>query len=303
MIKQRTIKTAIRASGVGLHSGLKVSLGLLPAPADSGIVFRRIDLPHSPEVAARAENVKDTQLSTTLVNGDARVSTVEHLMSALAGMGIDNVVVEVDAEEIPIMDGSAAPFVFLIQTAGIQEQFAAKRFIQVLETIEVQDEGKWARFEPYDGFKIAFTMDFDHPVLKTQPQTIEVEFSSHTFINDVSRARTFGFTKDLEWLRANNLARGGSLDNVVVVDDRTIVNDEGLRYQDEFVKHKLLDAIGDLYQSGNILASFHGYRSGHGLNNQLLRALVENPQKWRWVTMDEEQNTPISCEQPALAVG
>lgn len=303
MIKQRTIKTSIRTTGLGLHSGTKVSLTLVPAPIDFGIVFRRVDLAHSPEVAARAENVGDTQLSTSLVKDQAKVSTVEHLMSALAGLGIDNVLVEVDAEEIPIMDGSAAPFVFLIQRAGVVEQNKAKTFIKINQTIEVKEEGKWAKFEPYHGFKVAFTMDFDHPVLKTQPQTIEVEFSSHTFINDVSRARTFGFTKDLEWLRANNLARGGSLDNVVVVDDRCIVNDEGLRYGDEFVKHKLLDAIGDLYQAGSILGAFHGYRSGHGLNNQLLRALMAQPHCWEWVTLEQDEDTPISFQQSALAVG
>ena len=299
MIRQRTLKNVIRATGVGLHTGEKVYLTLRPAPPDAGITFRRVDL-HAPvEIYAQPENVGDTQLSTTLVRGDVRVSTVEHLLSAFAGLGIDNAVVDVSAPEVPIMDGSAGPFVFLLQSAGIEEQAAPKRFIRIRKTVEVRDGDKWARFRPFDGFKVRFTIDFDHPVFRNRAQQAEIDFSTTSFVKEVSRARTFGFMHEIEYLRERNLALGGSLDNAIVVDEYRILNEDGLRYEDEFVKHKILDAIGDLYLLGHsLIGAFEGYKSGHGLNNALLRALLADREAWEEVTY-EERHAPISFLQPA----
>ncbi|PWV61835.1 UDP-3-O-acyl-N-acetylglucosamine deacetylase [Plasticicumulans acidivorans] len=300
MIRQCTLKNVIRATGVGLHTGEKVYLTLRPAPPDAGIVFRRIDLPTPVEIYATPLNVGDTQLSTTLHAGDVRVSTVEHLLAAFAGLGIDNAIVDVSAPEVPIMDGSASPFVFLIQSAGIEEQAAPKRFIRIKRAIEVRDGDKVARFEPFNGFKVAFTIDFDHPVFRNRPQTAKIDFSATSFVKEVSRARTFGFMHEIEYLREHNLALGGSLDNALVVDEYRILNEDGLRYEDEFVKHKILDAIGDLYLLGHsLIGSFIGYKSGHGLNNALLRALLAEREAWEEVTFTGNQPAPISFLQPA----
>lgn len=295
MLRQRTVRQVIRASGIGLHSGERVTLALRPAPPDTGIVFRRTDLVPPVEVPAKAELVRETMMSSGLVQGEAKVGTVEHLMSALAGLGIDNAVIDVDAPEIPIMDGSAGPFVFLIQSAGIVEQEAPKRFARILRRIEVRDGDKLAAFDPYDGFKVSFTIDFDHPAFHEDHRWATVDFSTTAYVNEVSRARTFGFLRDLEYLRANNLAKGGSLDNAILVGDDGIVNEDGLRFDDEFVRHKMLDAIGDLYLFGHsILGAYEGYKSGHALNNQLLRALQENPDSWELVTFPQAADTPIS---------
>ena len=300
MIKQRTLKNVIRATGVGLHTGKKVYLTLRPAAVDTGIVFRRVDLDPVVEIQARAENVGDTKLSTTLVKGNVRISTVEHLLSALAGIGVDNAYVELSAAEVPIMDGSAGPFVFLIQSAGIVEQNAPKRFIRIKRPVSVRDGDKWARFEPFEGFKVAFEIDFDHPLFKGSRQQAVVDFSTTSFVKEISRARTFGFLRDLEWLRENQLALGGSLDNAVVVDDYRILNEDGLRYQDEFVKHKVLDAVGDLYLLGrSLIGAFSGYKSGHALNNSLLRALIADQSAWDLVTFEDGEPAPISFMQAA----
>ncbi|MDL4862595.1 UDP-3-O-acyl-N-acetylglucosamine deacetylase [Halomonas elongata] len=303
MIRQRTLKNVIRATGVGLHSGKKVYLTLRPAPVDTGIVFVRTDLEPEVQIPARAENVTDTTLCTALSQDGVKVATVEHLMSALAGLGIDNAYVDVSAPEVPIMDGSAGPFVFLIQSAGIAEQDAPKQFIRIKREVVVRDGDKEAMFLPYQGFKVSFAIDFDHPVFEEQKQTATVDFSTTSFVKEVSRARTFGFMRDLEHLRSNNLALGGSLDNAIVVDDYRIVNEGGLRYDDEFVKHKVLDAIGDLYQLGHsLIGEFRGVKSGHALNNQLCRALIANPQAWEIVTFeDDAQKAPISYAAPAMA--
>ncbi|GAB4358135.1 MAG: UDP-3-O-acyl-N-acetylglucosamine deacetylase [Gammaproteobacteria bacterium] len=303
MIRQRTLKNIIRATGVGLHTGEKVYLTLRPAAPDTGIVFRRVDLEQPIDIKASPENVGDTCLSTTLVKGDVRISTVEHLLSAFAGLGIDNAYVDVSAAEVPIMDGSAGPFVFLLQSAGIEEQNAPKRFIRIRRTVEVRDGDKWARFEPYDGFKVSFEIDFDHPVFTGRRQTTCIDFSTTSFIKEVSRARTFGFMNDIEQLRERKLALGGSLDNAIVVDDFRVVNEDGLRYEDEFVKHKVLDAIGDLYLLGrSLIGAFHGYKSGHGLNNQLLRALMAEESAWELVTFEDAEKLPISYVRPIQAV-
>lgn len=270
MIKQRTLQNTIRATGVGLHSGEKVYLTLRPAAPNTGIVFVRTDLDPMVHIPAHAESVTDTNLCTALSKDGVKVATVEHLMSAFAGLGIDNAYVELSAPEVPIMDGSAGPFVFLIQSAGIAEQSAPKQFIRIKREVTVNDDGKQATFLPHNGFKVSFAIDFDHPVFEQQKQTATVDFSTTSFVKEVSRARTFGFMRDLEFLRSQNLALGGSLDNAIVVDDYRIVNQDGLRYDDEFVKHKMLDAIGDLYQLGySLIGEFRGYKSGHGLNNQL----------------------------------
>jgi UDP-3-O-[3-hydroxymyristoyl] N-acetylglucosamine deacetylase len=285
MIRQRTLRNAIRATGVGLHTGEKVYLHLRPAPVNTGIVFRRADLNPVVEIAATADNVGDTMLSTTLVKGDIRVSTIEHLMSALAGLGIDNCFIELSAPEVPIMDGSAAPFVFLIQSAGIEEQKAPKRFIRIKQPITVSDGDKEASFLPFAGFKMSFTIDFDHPVFRDSNSHAEVDFSRTSFIKEVSRARTFGFMHEFEYLRSKGLVRGGSLDNAVVVDEYRIVNEDGLRYPDEFVKHKMLDAIGDIYLLGhNLIGEYRAVKSGHGLNNIAVRTLLANQQAWELVT-------------------
>lgn len=303
MIKQRTLKNAIRATGVGLHTGEKVYLTLLPAPVDTGIVFRRVDLDPVVEIAAKAENVGDTTLSTTLMKGDVRVSTVEHLLSAMAGMGIDNAIVEVSAAEVPIMDGSAGPFVFLIQSAGIEEQNAAKKFIRIKRAVMVDDGDKQASFQPFDGFKVSFSIDFDHPVFADRTLQAEVDFSSTSFVKEVSRARTFGFMHEIEYLRSKGLAKGGSVDNAIVVDEYRILNEDGLRYEDEFVKHKILDAIGDLYLLGNsLIGEFKAHKSGHALNNQSLRQLIADEDAWEVVTFDDEAAAPISYIKPILAL-
>lgn len=303
MIRQRTLKNVIRATGVGLHTGEKVFLTLRPAAVDTGIIFRRIDLDPVVEIPARAENVGDTRLSTTLVQGDVRISTVEHLLSAMAGLGIDNAYIELSAAEVPIMDGSAGPFVFLIQSAGVQEQEAPKRFIRIKRSTIVEDGDKWARFDPFEGFKVSFAIDFNHPVFQNRSKEAVIDFSTTSFVKEISRARTFGFMRDIEALRAANLALGGSMDNAVVVDDYRVLNTEGLRYDDEFVKHKVLDAIGDLYLLGrSLIGAFSGYKSGHALNNRLLRTLMADESAWELVTFENEAEAPISFMQPISAV-
>jgi len=300
MIRQRTLKNIIRATGVGLHTGEKVYLTLRPAAADTGIVFRRVDMDPPVDIPAKAEFVGDTTLSTTLTKDGVSVSTVEHLLSALAGLGVDNVYVDVSAPEVPIMDGSAGPFVFLIQSAGVEEQYAPKRFIRVLETVEVRDGDKLARFEPFEGFKVQFAIDFDHPAMEGNLRQSEIDFSSTSFVKEVSRARTFGFLRDIEKLRENGLVLGGSMENAIVVDDYRVLNEDGLRYEDEFVKHKILDAIGDLYLLGrSLIGAFSGYKSGHALNNRLLKELMARPEAWEMVTFEEEgEAVPISYMQP-----
>lgn len=303
MLKQRTLKNVIRATGVGLHTGDKIYLTLRPAAPDTGIVFRRVDLDEPVEIPAKAENVGDTRLSTTLIKDGVRISTVEHLLSAFAGLGIDNAYVDVSAAEVPIMDGSAGPFVFLIQSAGVEEQNAPKRFIRILETVEVCDGDKKARFEPFDGFEVTFGIDFDHPVIHHKYRSSTIDFSSTSFVKEVSRARTFGFLRDIEMLRENGLALGGSMENAIVVDDFKVLNEDGLRYDDEFVKHKILDAIGDLYLLGHsLIGAFHGYKSGHALNNILLKELISRPEAWEEVTFEEEgAAVPISYMKPVYA--
>jgi len=302
MIKQRTLKNIIRATGVGLHSGEKVFLTLKPAPVDTGVVFCRTDLDPVVEIPARTENVGETLLSTTLVKNGVKIATIEHLLSALAGLGIDNCFVELSAAEVPIMDGSAGPFVFLIQSAGIEEQQAAKQFIRIKHEVTVAEGDKKATFLPFDGFKVTFSIEFDHPVFKGRSQETTVDFSSTSFVKEVSRARTFGFMRDIEKLRAMNLALGGSVDNAIVVDDFKILNEDGLRYDDEFVKHKVLDAIGDLYLLGkSLVGEFRGHKSGHGLNNKLLRELLAQKDAWEVVTLEDTQNAPISFMKPVLA--
>jgi len=301
MIKQRTLKNVIRATGIGLHTGEKVYLTLRPAAVNRGIVFRRVDLNPPVEIEAKPENVGDTRLSTTLVNGDVKISTVEHLLSAFAGLGIDNAYIDVSAAEVPIMDGSAGPFVFLVQSAGIQEQNAAKRFIRIKKPIIVEDGDKWARFDPFEGFKVSFKIDFAHPAIKNCSQTTTVDFSSTSFVKEVSRARTFGFMRDLEKLRELDLALGGSIDNAIVMDDFRVLNEDGLRYEDEFVKHKVLDAIGDLYLLGcSLIGAFSGHKSGHALNNKLLRALVAQEDAWEATTIADNNLAPISFSQPVM---
>jgi UDP-3-O-[3-hydroxymyristoyl] N-acetylglucosamine deacetylase len=302
MIRQRTLKNVIRATGIGLHTGEKVYLTLRPAAVDTGIVFRRVDVDPPVEIPARAENVGDTTLSTSLVCGGARVATVEHLLSALAGLGIDNAYVDVSAPEVPIMDGSAGPFVFLVQSAGVEDQNAPKRFIRIKKRVQVEDGDKWARFDPFEGFKVSFAIEFDHPVFKNRCQEAVVDFSTTSFVKEVSRARTFGFMRDIELLREKRLALGGSLDNAVVVDDYRVLNEDGLRYDDEFVKHKVLDAIGDLYLLGrSLIGAFSGYKSGHALNNRLLRALMADESAWELVTFEDAAHAPILFMQPMPA--
>lgn len=302
LIRQRTLRNSIRATGVGLHSGEKVYLTLRPAPVDTGIVFRRVDLDPVVEIPAIAENVGETTLSTTLVKGDVRVSTVEHLLSAMAGLGIDNAYVELSTQEVPIMDGSAGPFVFLLQSAGIEEQEAAKKFIRIKKEVTVSEDDKTASFMPFDGFKVSFAIDFDHPVFRGRKVDAVMDFSTTSFVKEISRARTFGFMHEIEYLRSQGLARGGSVDNAIVVDEYRILNEDGLRYEDEFVKHKVLDAIGDLYLLGNsLIGEFRAYKSGHALNNAVLRALIANTDAWEVVTFDED-DAPISYASTVLAV-
>jgi len=299
MIRQRTLKNVIRATGVGLHTGEKVYLTLRPAAADTGIVFRRVDLERPVDIMAHPDNVGDTRLSTTLVHKGVRIATVEHLLSAFAGLGIDNAYVDVGAPEVPIMDGSAGPFVFLIQSAGVEEQSVAKKFIRIKRRVSVKEGDKFASFEPFDGFKVSFSIDFDHPVFSERSKSATVDFSSTSFVKEVSRARTFGFLRDIEQLRQANLALGGSMDNAIVVDDYRVLNEDGLRYEDEFVKHKILDAIGDLYLLGHsLIGSFVGHKSGHELNNRLLKRLLAEKSAWETVTFSDNDRAPISYMRP-----
>ena len=305
MIRQRTLKIPVRATGIGLHTGIKIDLTLRPAPIDAGIIFRRVDMEPPMEIKASSDNVGDTSLSTTLVVDGVKVSTVEHLLSAMAGLGIDNAYVDVTAQEVPIMDGSAGPFVFLVQSAGIVEQHAAKKFIRIKKSIEVKEGNKWARFAPFDGFKVGFTIEFDHPVFKVRPRKAEVDFSTTSFVKEISRSRTFGFMRDFEALRSQNLALGGSLYNSIAVNDNNILNEDGLRYEDEFVKHKILDAIGDLYLLGHsLIGAFCGYKSGHALNNKLLRKLITAKEAWEEVTFEDNNGmTPIFYNVPVSTTG
>ena len=299
---QQTIKRRVTCQGIGIHSGRVARLVIHPAPANSGLNFVRTDLPGSPVIPARASRVVDSSLATTLGSKEAYVSTVEHLLSAFAGLGIDNAYVDVSAPEVPIMDGSAGPFVFLIQSAGVEEQNVPKRFIRIKRAIRVEDGDKWAAFEPFEGFKVAFSIDFDHPAFTERTRHAAVDFSSISFVKEISRARTFGFLRDIEKLRANRLALGGSMANAVVVDDYRVLNEDGLRYEDEFVKHKILDAIGDLYLLGHsLIGSFVGHKSGHALNNHLLRTLLADRQAWEEVTFKEEAGGPISYMRPVRA--
>ena len=302
MIKQRTLKNVIRATGVGLHTGKKVLLTLRPASANTGIIFRRVDLDPAVEIPAKPKYVGDTSLSTTLVKDNIRISTVEHLLSALAGFGIDNAFVDLTADEVPIMDGSAGPFVFLIQSAGIVEQNAAKEFLRIKEKVRVDKDEKWAMLEPFDGFKVGFSIEFDHPVFNQNNCHAEIDFSTTSFVKEVSRARTFGFMRDVELLRQKNLILGGSLNNAVVVDDYRVLNEDGLRYADECVKHKILDAIGDLYLLGHsLIGAFKGHKSGHALNNTLIRELLLNEDAWELASFETEYKAPISFMQTISA--
>ena len=301
MLKQRTLSNVIRATGVGLHTGEKVFLTLKPAPVNTGIVFYRVDLDEAVEIKATPESVTETIMSTTIESNGVKISTVEHLMSAFAGMGVDNAYVELSTHEVPIMDGSAAPFVFLLQSAGIAEQDQPKKFIRIKKPVEVRDGDKWVRFEPFNGFKVTFTIDFDHPIFKNSIQHATVDFSTTSFIKEVSRARTFGFMDDLETLRKAGLARGGSFDNAIVMDSFNILNDDGLRYKDEFVKHKILDAVGDLYLLGHpLIGAFSAHKSGHALNNQVLRQLLAQQDAWEITTLKDEPDIPIHFV-PAVA--
>ncbi|CAM3472017.1 UDP-3-O-acyl-N-acetylglucosamine deacetylase [Polaromonas hydrogenivorans] len=297
MLAQRTLKSLTKAVGVGLHSGQRVELTLRPAPPDSGIVFRRVDLPEPVDIVISPEAVTDTRLASTISSGSAKVLTVEHLMSACAGLGIDNLIIDITAEEVPILDGSASSFVFLLQSAGIELQAAPKRFVRILKPVEVREgEGanvKWARLTPYEGYKLSFEIDFDHPAVDSTGQRVEFDMGSGGYSRDIARARTFGFTKDVEMMRANGLALGGGLDNAIVMDDYKVLNSEGLRYNDEFVKHKILDAMGDLYLLGKpLLAAYSAFRSGHAMNNKLLRELQAHPEAYEIVTFDDEKSAP-----------
>ncbi len=306
MLKQRTLKSLTRAVGVGLHSGQRVEITLRPAAPDTGIVFRRVDLPEPVDIPISALAVTDTRLASTISVGSAKVFTVEHLMSACAGLGVDNLYVDITAEEVPILDGSAASFVFLLQTAGIELQNAPRRFIRLLKPVEVREgqgaNEKWARLEPYHGYKLSFEIDFDHPAVDATGQRVTFDMSTDSYSKDIARARTFGFTKDVEMMRANGLALGGGLDNAIVMDDYKILNVGGLRYDDEFVKHKILDAMGDLYLIGKpFLASYSARRSGHAMNNVLLRELLNHPDAWDVVTFDDEKQAPKGFAQLARA--
>jgi UDP-3-O-[3-hydroxymyristoyl] N-acetylglucosamine deacetylase len=304
MVKQRTLKNLIRATGIGVHTGKKVYITLRPAPVNTGVVFRRVDLTPAVSIEANAENVGDTTLSTCLLKQRVRVATVEHLMAAFAGLGIDNVYVDINAPEIPIMDGSAGPFVFLIRSAGIEEQNSAKKFLKIKQKIKVKDGDKWASLSPHNGFKVSFTIDFKHPVFQDSPQTASVDFARASFTKEISRARTFGLLSEYEYLRANSLALGSSLDNAIVVDKYRVINEDGLRYKDEFVKHKMLDAIGDLYLLGySIIGTFTGHKSGHALNNQLLRTLLAEKEAWEIVTFEDAREVPFSFIPHAAVAG
>jgi len=303
VLKQRTLKNAIRATGIGLHTGRKVYMTLRPAAENTGVVFRRVDLEPPADVAGDALNVGDTMLGTTLVKGDVKIATVEHLLAAMSGLGIDNAYVDLTAPEVPIMDGSAAPFVFLLQSAGIAEQNAPKRFIRIKQTVRAEDGDKWAEFRPYPGFRVNFRIDFDHAVFKRHTQAASVDFSSTSFLKEVSRARTFGFVREIEALRAKNLTLGGNMGNAIVLDDFRVMNEDGLRFEDEFVKHKILDAIGDLYLLGAaLIGEYTGYKSGHSLNNRLVRTLRAATEAWETVTFENESKAPIAFLSPAAAV-
>jgi len=293
MVKQRTLKNSVSVTGVGLHSGEKVSLGLRPAPVNTGIVFRRVDVKPVEEIRADAKLVHDTRLSTCMEQNGVRVATIEHLMSALSGLGVDNVYVDLDSAEVPIMDGSAGTFIFLLQSAGIAEQSAPKRFIRITKTVEVHHGDKWVRFDPHQGYKLTFTINFAHPVFDNTKQQVVIDLDAHSYVREISRARTFGFMHDVENMRAQGLALGGSLDNAIVMDEYRVLNPDGLRFEDEFVKHKVLDAIGDLYLLGYpLIGAFSGYKSGHALNNALLRALLADEQAWEYVTFDNVDEAP-----------
>ncbi len=295
MLKQRTLKTVIHASGVGLHGGVKVNLTLRPAAPDTGIVFRRVDLPQPVDIPAQAVLIGDTRMCSCLERDGVKVGTIEHLMSALCGLGIDNAWIDIDAPEVPILDGSAAPFVFLIQSAGIEEQNAAKKFIRVTRPIEVHDGDKWARFEPYEGYRLSFSIVFHHPAIDRSAQHAEIDFAEQSYVREVSRARTFGFMQEVEYLRENGLALGGGLENAIVLDEFRVLNQDGLRYGDEFVKHKILDAVGDLYLLGHpLLAAYASHKGGHALNNQLARALLQQQDAWELVSFPEPAAVPQS---------
>ena len=306
MLQQRTLKTITRAVGVGLHSGQRVELTLRPAQPDTGIVFRRVDLAEPVDIPVTALAVTDTRMASTISNGDAKVHTVEHLMSACAGLGIDNLYVDITAEEVPILDGSSSSFVFLLQSAGVELQRAPKRFIRVIKTVEVREgEGaatKWARLDPYHGYKLSFEIDFAHPAVDSTGQRVEFDLGQGNYSRDIARARTFGFTKDVEMMRSHGLARGGGLDNAIVMDDYKVLNSDGLRYDDEFVKHKILDAMGDLFLVGRpLLAAYSAFRSGHAMNNLLLRELLAQRDAWDVVTFEDERQAPTGFAQPARA--
>jgi UDP-3-O-[3-hydroxymyristoyl] N-acetylglucosamine deacetylase len=304
LVKQRTLKNLIRATGVGLHHGEKVYLALRPAPVNTGIIFRRTDLNPAVDIPAKADSVVDTRMNTTVGVGHARIATVEHLLSAMSGLGIDNAYIDVSSDELPVMDGSSAPFVFLLQSAGIEEQEAAKKFLRIKKMIKVEDGDKWAEFKPHEGFKVSFTIDFDHPVFEDSGKTAVLDFSETSYVKEVSRARTFGFLKDYEMLQANNLAKGGSLENAVVVDEYRVLNEEGLRYPDEFVKHKILDAIGDLYLLGyNLIGSYEGHKSGHALNNKLLLTLLADQTAYEIVTFEDEKMVTFPFAHTSLVAG
>lgn len=302
MVKQRTIKNPVKVTGVGLHSGQKVTLGLRPASVNTGIVFCRVDQKPTEQIRVGAELVHDTRLSTCMEQNGVRVATVEHLMSALSGLGIDNIYVDLDSPEVPIMDGSAGTFIFLLQTAGMVEQAAAKKFIRVKKAVEVKQGDKWVRFDPYHGYKLSFTINFTHPVFSTSKQHVVVDLGEHSYIREISRARTFGFMQDVEYMRSQGLALGGSLDNAIVMDDYRVLNPDGLRFEDEFVKHKVLDAIGDLYMTGHpVIGAFSGFKSGHALNNELLRQLMADADAWEYVTFESVEEAPTFLQMQLQA--
>ncbi|MBB5017312.1 UDP-3-O-[3-hydroxymyristoyl] N-acetylglucosamine deacetylase [Chitinivorax tropicus] len=303
MIQQRTLKQPVKASGVGLHSGDRVTLHMRPAPIDSGLIFRRVDLPDAPEFHVAPDLVNDTRLSSTLVKEGVRVATIEHLMSAFAGLGLDNLYIDINAQETPIMDGSAATFVYLLQQAGIVEQNAPKKFVRVLKTVEVREGDKWVRLEPHDGYKVSLTIEFRHPAISKSSQSVTIDFANTSFVTEISRARTFGFMHEVEMMREMGLGRGGSFDNAIVLDEYRVLNGDGLRYEDEFVRHKVLDAIGDLYILGHpLIGAFSGFKSGHMMNNKLLRALLADASAWEWVTFEKPEQVPNSFHrlQPAF---
>ena len=303
MVRQRTLKKPVQATGVGLHTGEKVYLTLRPAPSDSGIIFRRVDMTPPVEIRAEAHAVHDTRLSTCLEANGGRVATIEHLMSAFAGLGIDNAYVDLSSAEVPIMDGSAGTFIFLLQSAGLEEQPAAKKFIRIKKTVEIKDGDKWVRFDPFNGYKLDFTINFPHPVFANSKQKVTVDLGEHSYIRDISRARTFGFMQEVEAMRAQGLALGGNLDNAIVMDEYRVINPDGLRFEDEFVKHKVLDAIGDLYLLGHpLIGAFSGYKSGHALNNALARALLEDEEAWEFVTFGKIEEAPVFLRLQLQAV-